>query len=64
MFELLRCYAQQHELYDDVSYWAPLQSKGVEVDFLLQRGRERLALEVKASGRFLTILVEGAEGPS
>ena len=52
VFTMLRCYAQQRELYDDLSYWAPLQSNGVEVDFLLQRARDLLAIEVKASSRF------------
>jgi predicted AAA+ superfamily ATPase len=49
---LLRAYAQEHRLYEGINYWAPTQSKGVEVDFLLQRGRELLALEVKSGSRF------------
>jgi len=49
---LLRVYAEERGLYEEISYWAPLQAKGLEVDFLLKRGRELLALEVKESGRF------------
>ena len=49
---LLRTYAQKHELYDSIFYWAPLQSRGMEVDFLLVRGGEMLALEVKSARRF------------
>jgi predicted AAA+ superfamily ATPase len=49
---LLKAYAEARGLYDEIFYWAPSQSRGVEVDFLLRRGRELLALEVKASRRF------------
>jgi predicted AAA+ superfamily ATPase len=35
-----------------VSYWAPLQARQTEVDFLLRRGREYVAIEVKAQVRF------------
>jgi len=49
---LLRTYAKKHELYDSIFYWAPLQSRGMEVDFLLVRGGEMLALEVKSARRF------------
>ena len=51
---LLRTYAQKHELYDSIFYLycAPLQSRGMEVDFLLVRGGEMLALEVKSARRF------------
>ena len=50
---LLRTYAQKNELYDSIFfYWAPSQSRGREVDFLLVRGGEMLALEVKSGRRF------------
>jgi len=49
---LLRTYGQERRLWEDLAYWAPLQGKGVEVDFLLRRGDEFLALEVKASAKF------------
>lgn len=48
VLSLLRAYAEIHPLFDDVRYWA---SANVEVDFLLERGGEYLAIEVKASGR-------------
>jgi len=44
--------AQEREVYDNIGYWAPTQSRQVEVDFLLSRGNDWLALEVKASSRF------------
>ena len=49
---LLRTYAQEHEIYDSIFHWAPSQARGMEVDFLLVRGGEMLALEVKSAGRF------------
>ncbi len=52
VFTLLRAYAEARDLFDEIFYWAPSQSGGVEVDFLLRRGRELLALEVKAARRF------------
>jgi predicted AAA+ superfamily ATPase len=45
---LLRAYAQERELYDEIFFWAPAQARQVEVDFLLRRGREFLAIEVKS----------------
>ncbi len=48
---LLRCYAEERSLYDEIYYWAPAQARQLEVDFLLQRGRELLAIEVKTSPR-------------
>ena len=52
MFTLLKAYAEARDLYDEIFYWAPSQSSGVEVDFLLRRGSELLALEVKTARRF------------
>jgi predicted AAA+ superfamily ATPase len=47
------------ELYDEISYWAPAQARQTEVDFVLRRGREMLALEVKARSRFSTAELTG-----
>jgi predicted AAA+ superfamily ATPase len=49
---LLRAYAAERELFDDIYYWSPTQARRTEVDFLLARGTELLALEVKSSKRF------------
>jgi len=49
---LLWVYGRERELFEDIHFWAPLQARGVEVDFLLHRGRELLAVEVKASRTF------------
>jgi predicted AAA+ superfamily ATPase len=49
---LLRAYGETGPLFDEIAYWAPAETRSVEVDFLLQRGGEHLALEVKAGARF------------
>ena len=54
----LRTHAEVQELYDDLFHWAPHQS-AIEVDFLLRRGRELLAIEVKAADRYHTGLLKG-----
>lgn len=55
---MLRTHAEVQELYDDVFYWSPHQS-AAEVDFLLQRGDELLAIEVKATDRYRADLLKG-----
>ena len=54
----LRAHAGVRDLYDDLWYWAPHQT-ATEVDLLLQRGRELLAVEVKAASRYHTGLLKG-----
>lgn len=49
---LLRTYMAEGELADELAYWAPTESTQVEVDFLLRRGQELCAVEVKATRRF------------
>lgn len=51
---LLRTYMAERELGDELAYWAPAGSSRVEVDFLLRRGQELCALEVKSARRFHT----------
>jgi uncharacterized protein len=48
---LLRTYMEERELADEIAYWAPAESKRLEVDFVLRRGAELCALEVKAARR-------------
>lgn len=52
VFTTLRAHNEVSELYDDISYWAPAEARQTEVDLLLRRGRDHLALEVKTSPRF------------
>lgn len=45
---LLRAYRDYRGLFDDWGYWAPAKGSAVEVDFVLRRGAELVALEVRA----------------
>lgn len=56
---VLRAHNERSTLFEDVTYWAPLQARQTEVDFLLRRGREYLALEVKAQPRFSSPQLSG-----
>jgi uncharacterized protein len=56
---VLRAHNGQSDLFEDVWYWAPVQARQTEVDFLLRRGKECLAIEVKAQSRFSTDQIAG-----
>jgi predicted AAA+ superfamily ATPase len=56
---VLLAHNERSALFEDVTYWAPLQARQTEVDFLLRRGREYLALEVKAQSRFSSPQLSG-----
>ena len=47
---LLRAYRDYRGLFDDWGYWAPGKGSSLEVDFILRRGEDLVALEVR-SGR-------------
>ncbi len=51
IFSLLRAYAEERDLYESIAYWSPAQSPSLEVDFVLRRGRELLAIETKSATR-------------
>ena len=44
---LLRAYQHHRELFEDLAYWSPADAKTTEVDAVLRRGREYLAIEAK-----------------
>ena len=46
--QLLRAYKDYRGLYDAIYYWSSSEAKRTEVDFLLKRGTELTAIEVKA----------------
>jgi len=48
---VLRAHNEQDDLFEEIAYWAPVQARQTEVDFLMRRGRDYLALEVKARSR-------------
>jgi uncharacterized protein len=58
---LLRAYAEERELFDEIFYWSPTQAGAIEVDFLLRRGRSFLAVEVKSQRRFTPPLLAGLQ---
>jgi len=44
---VLRAYGHHRDLFEDWAYWAPLESNTTEVDVLLRRGGEYVAVEAK-----------------
>lgn len=58
---LLRAHHEVNERYDELCYWASPQGKSVEVDFLLRRGKELIALEVKSQRRLTPDLLGGLQ---
>lgn len=56
---VLHAHNEQWRLFDEIAYWAPLEARQTEVDFLLRRGREHFALEVKAQARFSSAQLSG-----
>jgi predicted AAA+ superfamily ATPase len=49
---LLHAYRAYTDLFDDWHYWGPTEAAALEVDFLLWRDADCIALEAKASRRF------------
>lgn len=49
---VLRAHNSGGELFEDIAYWAPAEARQTEVDLVLRRDREHLAIEVKAQSRF------------
>jgi predicted AAA+ superfamily ATPase len=47
LVSLLRAYRDYRGLFEDWSYWAPGKGSSVEVDLLLRRGKDLVALEFK-----------------
>ena len=59
MLHLLRAHGEEQELFDEIFYWASAQASQTEVDFLLRRGREYVAIEVKSQERFAPSMAAG-----
>ncbi len=56
---LLRTYGEERELFEEIFFWSPAQARQTEVDFLLRRGKELLAIEVKSKQRFTREMLTG-----
>jgi uncharacterized protein len=51
VLSVIRAHNEVDQLFEDIAYWAPAEAQATEVDFLLRRGREYLAIEVKTRTR-------------
>jgi predicted AAA+ superfamily ATPase len=56
---LLRAHGEEGGLYDEIWYWSPARAGSVEVDFVLRRGGDLIAIEVKSRPRFGSDLLVG-----
>ena len=59
VLHLLRAHGAQSELFEDLRYWAPHPANRTDVDFLLRRGGEFAAIEVKPRPRYHTGMLAG-----
>ena len=59
VLHLLRAHGEQGGLFDELHYWAPHPANRTEVDFLLRRGGELVAIEVKSQPRYHTGMLPG-----
>ena len=50
--QLIRAYKDYRLICDDMYYWAPSGRSGIEVDFLLVRGANLIAVEAKSGNAF------------
>ena len=50
--QLIRAYKDYRFICDDIYYWAPSGRSGIEVDFLLTRGANLIAVEAKSGNAF------------
>ena len=57
--QLLRAYKDYRAICDDMYYWAPSGRSEVEVDFILVRGAELIAVEVKSGSTFMDAWCRG-----
>lgn len=48
---MLASHNEVDEVFEDIFYWTPLEARNTEVDFVLRRGHDHIAIEVKASRR-------------
>ena len=58
VLHLLRAHGEETDLFEAIHYWRP-HSARTEVDFLLRRGDELLAIEVKSQVRYSTGQLRG-----
>ena len=59
VLHLLRAHGEERGLFDELRYWAPHPANRTKVDFLLRRGGEMAAIEVKSQPRYHTGMLPG-----
>ena len=59
VLHLLRAHGEESDLYEEIHYWAPHPANRTEVDFLLRREGEFVAIEVKSQPRYHTGMLSG-----
>ncbi len=59
VFMILQAYQQSDRIFDQIHYWSPAEAKLTEVDFLISRGSEKIAIEVKAKEKWSTTDLKG-----
>ena len=57
--QLLRAYKDYRGTFDDMYYWAPSGRSGMEVDFILVRGSELIAVEAKSGNNYADAWCKG-----
>jgi predicted AAA+ superfamily ATPase len=57
--QLLRAYKDYRGICDEIYYWAPSGRSGTEVDFLLVRGADLIAVEAKSGQNFTDTWCKG-----
>ncbi|MBI4332213.1 MAG: ATP-binding protein [Chloroflexi bacterium] len=57
--QLIRAYKDYRLICDDMHYWAPSGLSEIEVDFLLVRGRDLIAIEAKSGKTFADTWCKG-----
>ena len=57
--QLLRAYRDYRGMFDDMYYWAPSGRSGMEVDFVLVRGSDLIAVEAKSGKNFTDAWCKG-----
>ncbi|MBI4405402.1 MAG: ATP-binding protein [Deltaproteobacteria bacterium] len=59
LVSVLRAYRSYRNLFDDWNYWAPTENSRLEVDLLLWRGKECLAIDIKSSKKYRSEFSKG-----
>jgi predicted AAA+ superfamily ATPase len=62
--QLLRAYKDYCGICDDIYYWAPAGRSAIEVDFILVRGPDLIAIEAKSGHRFMEAWCKGLRAVS